>query len=298
MPPKSPYPKPATTYTQQITILRNRGMLIANEDIAKSSLSHCNYYRLRAYWLPFEDGGDSHNFVRGTRFEDVLRLYDFDRELRLTLLDAIERIEISVRAQWAYRVGHCHGTHAHLDKSIAQNYRHWQRNKADLKKEVDRADEVFIDHLVSKYSEELPPIWAICEVMSLGLLSRWYANLKPMHTRSLIAGSYGCDQAVFQSWLHHLSIVRNTCAHHSRLWNRDFLRVSPMIPQSKPKELVGLFNLQPKLYNSLLIMLFFMDKINPDHQWRNRLKQLILEHMDLITDMGFPNDWENLDIWN
>lgn len=35
-----------------------------------------------------------------TRFSDVLNLYIFDRELRLLLLDAIERIEVSVKAQW------------------------------------------------------------------------------------------------------------------------------------------------------------------------------------------------------
>ncbi|XXG32323.1 MAG: Abi family protein [Ferrovum myxofaciens] len=57
-----------------------------------------NYYRLRAYWLPFETTlpGGEHQFRTGTTFSDVIGIYQFDRALRLLLLDAIERIEISL----------------------------------------------------------------------------------------------------------------------------------------------------------------------------------------------------------
>ena len=98
----------------------------------------------------------------------------------------------------------------------------------------------------------LPPVWAVCEVMSLGLLSRWYANLKPMATRTAIASVYGLDQRVFESWLHHLTLIRNACAHHSRLWNRRVLRDTQPAPESPPP-LAAQF--QPrrsrKLYNAL-----------------------------------------------
>ena len=44
----------ATSYDQQIAILRQRGMRVDDEDAAKFYLQHLNYYRLGAYWLPFE----------------------------------------------------------------------------------------------------------------------------------------------------------------------------------------------------------------------------------------------------
>lgn len=128
--PKNPFTKPSTTYDQQIAILRQRGM----------------------------------------RVEDALNLYVFDRSLRLLVLDAIERIEVSVRSQWAYHLAHQHGPHAHLDISLAANPARWHSDSLKLTKEVRRSDEVFIRHLKATYSESLPPVWAVCEVMSLGLI--------------------------------------------------------------------------------------------------------------------------------
>lgn len=297
MPPKRPYNKPATTYAQQVAKLRARGMTVADEDAAKFYLQHINYYRLGGYWLPFEEDHGSHRFRAGTTFEAVLNLYTFDRELRLLLLDAVERIEVSTRAQWAYRMGHLHGPHSHLDQSLAYNVGRWVKHKEDLEKEVARSDEIFIHHLMTTYSEALPPIWAVCEVMSLGLLSRWYNNIKPMHIRQLIAGVYGLDQAVLASWLHHLSIVRNVCAHHSRLWNRDFT-ILPQQPRTKPASLTTEFVPgSNKIYNTLIITLYLMDRISPGHHWRNRLKDLLQRHGQWLNDMGFPAGWETRPIW-
>jgi abortive infection bacteriophage resistance protein len=164
-----PFGKPATTYAEQLVLLQKRGMTINNVDEAKFYLQHLNYYRLCAYWLPFESDHTTHQFKPDTCFSDVLNLYFFDRELRLIVLDAIERIEVSVRSQWAYQLGHLHNPHAHLDKTLFSY--HWQENLKRLTEEVNRADEIFIKHIVATYSESLPPVWAVCEVMSLGLLS-------------------------------------------------------------------------------------------------------------------------------
>lgn len=295
--PTSPFTKPSTTYDQQVTILRQRGMHVDDEESAKFYLQHLNYYRLSAYWLPFEISHNPHQFHPGTRFEDALNLYVFDRSLRLLALDAIERIEVSVRSQWAYHLAHQHGPHAHLDISLAANPARWHSDSLKLTQEVQRSDEVFIRHLRATYSETLPPVWAVCEVMSLGLLSRWYGNLKPMPTRRAIASIYGLDQKVLGSWLHHLALVRNISAHHGRLWNREFT-ITPLLPRAKPASLKSQF--QPasrKLYNALVIILHCMDVVSPNHSWRDRLLTLLDEHKIPVADMGFPAHWEKLPIW-
>ena len=294
---KRPFNKPATTYSEQVELLKKRGMLVDEEDQAEFYFQHLNYYRLGAYWLPFEADHGSHKFKAGTRFSDVLNLYVFDRELRLLVLDAIERVEVSVRAQWAHQMAHHHGPHAHLNAGLAFKRWHWQGNYDKLAAEVNRSDEVFIKHLLNTYQEALPPVWAVCEVMSLGLLSRWYNNLKPMQTRSAIAKPYQLDQGVLQSWLHHLSMVRNVCAHHARLWNREFT-ITPLVPRNKPAVLAGVFVPDSrKLYNTLLILLYFMDVIAPNHHWKLRLKALIADHNIPTKAMGFPDNWETRTIW-
>lgn len=290
------FPKPATTYDQQLKRLKQRGMVIDDDDTAKHYLQHLNYYRLAAYWLPFEEDHSSHQFKQGTRFSDVLDLYIFDRELRLLILDAIERIEVSVRAQWAYHLAHHHGSHAHLDNKLFDG-RFWQSNLDKLTDEVKRSDEIFIRHHRNTYVELLPPVWVVCEVMSLGLLSRWFNSLKPSATRRAIANVYGVDEKVLQSWLHHLSLVRNICAHHARLWNRDFT-IIPNAPRSKPSHLSNQFITgSRKIYNTLLILLHGMDTIAQQHHWRIRLKQLIEKHGIPVSDMDFPSDWLQRSIW-
>ena len=272
-------------------------MIIEDQEQAEFYLKHLNYYRLGAYWLPFETDHSTHKFQAGTSFSKVLSHYIFDRELRLLVLDGIERFEVSVRSQWAYWMAHHHGPHAHSNPDLALNANHWKDNLAKVKKDVGYSKEAFIRHLREKYEEDLPPVWAICEVMTLGQLSRWYANLKPMPTRRAIADIYGLDQGVLQSWLQHMTHIRNICAHHSRLWNREFT-IIPALPRKKPADLAEQMVADSrKLYNTLVILLFCVDQIAPNHHLRERVKKLLQDHDIQENAMGFPDGWKELPIW-
>lgn len=264
---------------------------------AEHCLRHVQYYRLVAYWLPFEADHSTHRFRAGTTFAQVWNLYVFDRELRLLVLDAIERVEVSVRSQWAYVLAHRHGPHAHLDPALAYRRDRWRGNREKLEEEVRRSDEIFIRHLLERYSDHLPPIWAVCEVMSLGQLSRWYDSLKPMATRTEIADGFGFDQKVLERFLHHLTIVRNVCAHHSRLWNREFT-IIPSLPRTKPADLPAqLVNGSRRLYNTLALLIHPMSVVAPGNHWRSRLLALLTNYSIDPTAMGFPRGWEQFPIW-
>ena len=99
-------------------------MVVSDHARAARVLQHINYYRLRAYWLSFEDIpatsllGEGHVFKSGTDFDKVVGLYVFDRQLRLLLLEAIERVEIAMRTHWAQVLAERHGSHAYLDKNL------------------------------------------------------------------------------------------------------------------------------------------------------------------------------------
>lgn len=113
-------------------LLRERGLIVQDEAFARHYLAHVNYYRLTGYWLPLEADHANHRFRPGVTFETVLNLYIFDRELRLLLMDAIERVEVSLRAQWAYYMAHQHGPHSYLDASHANNLKLHGRHLAML----------------------------------------------------------------------------------------------------------------------------------------------------------------------
>ena len=88
----TPYNKPTLSFREQIDLLKLRGLIIENEKYALDFLTHVNYYRLSAYIYPFLEEKEKHVFKKGTTFQNILDIYNFDRELRLVLLDAIERI--------------------------------------------------------------------------------------------------------------------------------------------------------------------------------------------------------------
>jgi abortive infection bacteriophage resistance protein len=291
-----PFSKSPKTLEEQVSLLKARGMLIEEPEQAKFYLQHLNYYRLRAYWLFFEHDPTSHQFQPETRFQDVLDLYIFDRELRLLILDAIERIEVSLRSQWAYNLAHIYGSHAYLDRNLFDHF--WQRNLNDLTREVNRSQEDFVQHFQRTYSEPLPPVWVVCEVMSFGLLSRWFKTIRRASTKAKIATIYNLRANFLESWLHHLAMIRNTCAHHSRLWNREFT-VVPTLTTSPRQPLTNDFVSRDsrKIYNSLVILLYLMDQISPSHQWGKALFDLIKTCPQSLSVMDFPSDWESRQIW-
>lgn len=287
------------TFEEQLALLRSRGMLIDDDIKSIHCLSHLNYYRLTAYWLPFETDHTNHIFQTGTRLDTVLNLYAFDRELRLVLLDAIERVEVSLRTQWAYHMAHSHGSHAFMDPSLSEKTDRWQRDMDSLREELERSDEVFIQHYKRTYDDPaFPPIWVVCEVMSLGLLSRWFTNLKPMSVRRNIAKTYELDDRVLQSFLRHLTYIRNLCAHHSRLWNRRFT-VTMELPRTKPSALVADFHHveNRKIYNTLVMLAWMMDRISPVNHWKIRLLELIQRHDIDSQAMGFPINYPERSVW-
>lgn len=297
---KVAFAKPAKSFEEQLQLLIERGLTVKDKEIALHALSHINYYRLSAYWIPLLTSRAENTFQEGVSFEDILNLYIFDRELRLLVIDAIERIEISFRTQWAHQLSLKYGPHAYfVDARGMRKKDHWLRdNVADLKAHLDRSDELFIEHFNNTYEEELPPAWVSCEVMSLGLLSRWYSNLNAYPARTAIANAYGLNESVLEGVMEHLTYIRNLCAHHSRLWNRRLTKLMPL-PRTKPTGLRDDMTdgVDRKVYNSLVMMAYLMDVTCIDHHWKQRLKDLIAFHHIDTSKMGFPADWQAKPIW-
>lgn len=293
------FTKPPLLFNAQVDRLLERGMEIDDRERARRYLAHLNYYRLAAYWLPFEQDHPTHRFRPDTTFDLVLDHYVFDRELRLLVMDAIERIEVSLRTGWAYTLSHSYGPHAHLNKELFKAKWPHEKNIVMLEKTIRQSSEVFIRHFREQYDERLPPVWVICEIMTIGQLSKWYANLRHGRDRNTVARRYGLDEVNLSSFLHHLSIVRNHCAHHARLWNRSF-PFSWKLPRKKPAGLFDNFNHEDgkRLYNTLVMLAYLMDRINPN-TWKIRLNKLF-EKYPVVQPrfMGFPENWRDRPVWN
>lgn len=251
--------KPALTFAQQLAHLQTEGMAVADPARAEHRLGHVSYYRLSAYWLPFEHpkGYAGPRFRPGTTFETASALYEFDRRLRLHLLSAIERIEVAIRGSWAYALAHQGGPHGYLNAALYTDRRQFHDNLSRLAREVGTSPETYIAHYRDTYDDPaMPPVWMVAEMMSFGQLSRWYSSLDDRALRNVIAKPLGLPETVLVPLLKHLSTVRNSCAHHGRLWNRGFL-IRMKLPL-KPADLAA--TLEPPspgpalIYNSLVLI--------------------------------------------
>jgi abortive infection bacteriophage resistance protein len=289
--------KPPTTFPEQLGILESRGLIIGDKDIALHALAHANYFRLSAYHPPFLIVGTD-KFNPGTRFESIWELYRFDHRLRMLILDAIERCEISFRTRWAYEVAHRHGPNAYEDSTLYSDFATHAKALANVDEEIRRSREDFLNPY-QLIGAKRPPTWIVCEVMSLGWLSSLFSKLKVPADRQAIADAYGLDERVLVSFLHHLSVVRNICAHHARLWNRRFT-FQFQLPGKKTPSLVSSFNpaAPRQLYNTLVLLAYLLDIIEPDNHWKQRLMDLIKDQsFPVVSHMGFPPDWQSRNLW-
>ena len=210
------YTKSPLTFEQQLQQLKARGLIIDNDEFVLSQLRTISYYRLSAYWHPFrkieQDGTISDYFEEGTHFNDVMNLYEFDRRLRLLVMDAIERIEVYVRTLFTYQMGLKYGTFGHTE---AANFRPKFKHAEWLEKleqETEQSRDVFISHYRTKYAGfPTLPIWMVTEVMTMGHLSRGYSGLEN-NDKKIISVEFALHHKCLANWLHTLTYVRNVCS--------------------------------------------------------------------------------------
>jgi abortive infection bacteriophage resistance protein len=293
------YNKPPRTYEEQLSILESRGLVITDRATALHCLEHHNYYRISAYRFTLTDPGNLDRFLPGTTFEQLWGLYCFDRQLRLLVTEAVKRLEISVRAHWAYVLGRGYGALAYENPTVFRNPRRHTSALSRLDEELERSHELFVTHFQRKYGMSRPPIWAACEVMSFGLLSRFYENIRHARDKKVISQIYGLPPEILKSLLEHSVYVRNLCAHHGRLWNRRFT-ITVRLPRNHPTNIVASLNPMDnrRIYNTLVLLAHIVGIVEPKNHWIHRMLALLrAQRVPVTKHMGFPDDWQNRPIW-
>ena len=305
---KVPYNKSALLYADQLQKLKHRGLTIENEPKALHLLEVISYYRLSGYWYPLLADKQNHRFKTSATFETAFGIYKFDRELRLLVLRELEKIEVAVRAKMIYVLSLSLGPFWYLDTA---NFLKPEKHAATLSKigsEYSRSDEDFVQAFKSKYSDPMPPSWMMLEVASFGTLSGLYSNLLPTRGKREIANYFGLADKVFSSWLHSIVYLRNICAHHARLWNRE-MQIQPIVSRNPHRKFLNQTSyispetgqslpLNNKTYFVLSMVIYLMNTINPKHCIQSKFMALLAKYTNIDTRaMGFPLTWQNEPLW-
>ena len=243
---------------------------------------------------------EEHLFSENVTFDDVLKLYIFDRKLRCLYWEALERIEIHIRTQWVYWLTtETKNPFVHLDSCNFKDQDAYRISLNKLKTEVTRAGkEEFIAHFQKTYTDKLPPLWACVHLMTFGELIRWVDNTLNPKIKSQLARSLGFnDYLRFHSFAVALTELRNVCAHHVRLWNRTLMKKHSVVKKllTPGFEQVLPINSTSKIYSLSLLISSSLITMNPKTSWPCRLRNLVLESPEWQwRAMGFPIDWQNL----
>lgn len=304
---KVPYNKPALSYVDQLLQLKKRGLKIFDDSKALHLLEVISYYRLSGYWYPMLADKKNHLFKPESSFETAFSIYKFDRELRLLILRELEKIEIAIRSKMIYVLSRSRNSFWYLETANFSNPVKHAGTLAKIATEYSRSDEDFIQAFKNKYSDPMPPSWMMLEVSSFGSLSSLYSNLIPGVDKRVIANHFGLSDKVLSSWLHSIVYLRNLCAHHSRLWNRE-MQIQPIIPRKPHHDFMtqasylsqeGLvLPLNNKFYFILSMVIYLMNTINPKHTLQLKFKAILQNHPTIDPRaMGFPIGWESEPIW-
>lgn len=309
------YTKPALSCEEQIELLKNRGLVITDTNRTKRHLSYVSYYRLSAYMLPYKlPQSNSDIFKEGTKWDDIRNLYKFDRKLRLLVFDAIERIEIALRAQIIYQLSHKYGSHWQNNSSLFKTTSNHKTGKiysvyndiqTHITEQLNANRKVqFIEHYLQKYNNpKTPPCWMSIELLYFSELSKICQGLNERSDRTALAKAFGlADDSIFCSRLHTLNYIRNICAHHARLWNIQ-IDVIPKKYYDKTNKIWMSDNevdcaQSSKLYYSLCIIMYLLQTVNPGSKFRQHFYDLLEKYPIVNTGfMGFPKDWEKMSLW-
>ena len=329
------YSKPYLPISAQVSLLQQRGLLVPDVVEAERWLYLVGYYRMSGYSYVWRQPGPkaktrSDDFMPGTSFQQIVDLYEFDRQLKQLILQGLERIEVMMRV----RVGHIlgrrdtygHEKPQHLDveftkprqthdgKIIPSLHQTWL---TDAAKKQARSKEDFVQHYKHRYGGHLP-VWVVTEILDFGSLSYLYSGLL-LPDRADIAGELKItnaaglgNEAALVNWMRTLNYVRNVCAHHSRLWNRNMdEKIAPKHLQLVP-DLAHIGTLPPparsnapttattRIYAALAVLTYLIDHSCPDPTWKSALLHTLADLPPTgrsLLEMGFPPTWTTEQLW-
>lgn len=300
----TPYNRPHLSYSDQCALLIQRGLNVTDTAAAETALERIGYYRLQPYWSALRiEGG---NFHEGATFGHAFDLYVFDKKLRLLMLDANERIEVAIRVKISHALGKRdlwgHRKMSCLDGTRCQQNNAHEKWLVHTDASTAESQESWVAEHIRDHGEPLP-VWKAIETWSFGQVSKLY-NLLHTNDRFAISKSLGLKPDTLGSWLRCLVLVRNICAHHSRLWNKPLVN-QPQIPrewEAKSIQHIGdsaLF--QSRIYAAAAISAYLLNNINPKSSWKSRLSEHVKQFPAIpslsIAHAGFPENWGQLEIW-
>jgi abortive infection bacteriophage resistance protein len=267
--------KAATTVDEQIALLESRGMVFdCEKEKVEETLLDIGYYRLGFYSYYFQDR-KTHQFTTHVNFNDIIKLYYFDFDMKMLLLRYIYRIEVHFRTQLLYYASnHYHENNAwYVDSKIVDSsiFKEFNTIYFNLKTK----NKNLIKHHVN-YPCDYAPAWKVFEFLTFGQTFKFFSNLKNEELKKQISGVYGFrDVSLLYNYFISIINIRNICSHNGVLFDYNQPIGIKRIPNLKYR--INNWN-TTNLNASLRLVLFILSKVS-----KNRANDLEQELKSLLA---------------
>ena len=309
------------TIDEQIRLLKNKNILFEDEQKAKELLLQNNYYNIiNGYKDLFIDCNNLSNYKKGTKFEEIYSLYEFDRQIRSIFLEYILKIENLLRSLIAYYFSQKYGNDNYLVLDNFETYRHIcaaQKTKQNQIKHIQNLigninknlsqniENKYINHYLIQYG--FIPLWVLVNILSFGDICNFYKLMKQSE-RVAISKEFNIAETDLTSLLNILCKTRNLCAHDERLYNYEF-QTYTSINDTKYHCLLNIQKTNNRYINgkndlfavviALKLLLTEEDYNKFHHKLFSRIKSIqsklkTITVNDVLNAMNFPDNWHDI----
>ncbi|HJT42096.1 MAG TPA: Abi family protein [Rhizomicrobium sp.] len=311
---------------QLISLLNERGLQIEAPEAAQHILKTVGHYRLESFYRAFYNQPKQFDHSVPIGIEDVANLYLFDRRLRLLILGPLEKLEVALRALIVKELGdflvaqsrpqpvfirlfeegfydlstpaNQSKYRASLEACRRSAWASWHRKLPRDDRKLPKSE---LNKMFEGYRHGLAA-WEVLQAASFGPLANIFSILRPEIAVN-IARYFGLPRHVLVGIFYALKNLRNSCAHHSPVWNWDARRRSStfLFPRAyeQAAQITGGDDNRDRLYACCAVIHLLLSPLSQGRStWYRRLKKLINEFNTIYSGkMGFPAEWQTLPFW-
>ena len=279
--------KKPTTIEEQIELLKNREVVIEDENFAKKFLRIYNYYFVTGYLHPYKTSDDKYKNIS---FNGIATQIKFDMRLREICMYALDIIEKGLKTIIAYEF-----SHNYENGNIAYAYSLYFPNDEDKHTRLmehynvslnNNKELPYVKHNMKTYG--ILPTWVAIELFTLGNIEKFFSMLDT-NTKKKIEDIIGFPKNKIQNWIENLRIFRNMVAHNQRLYNFSIL--------SMPKKAKEYNKQTGKIFDYVIVMKYlFLDNEDWNTYVLPRFEYIFDDFKDDVDlkCIGFPDDWKNI----
>ncbi|WEV50417.1 Abi family protein [Lactobacillus sp. ESL0731] len=309
------------TVTEQLVILQQRGLTFGDEERIKRYLLTNNYYNIINGYSKFFQEEKSNLYRKDVTFDEIATLYFFDRELKITLLNAILNAEHHLKSIFAYRFAEKHKNekYAYLnftsydEKNSVQVSKIILRLSQLIKRKTNRRKSTAnnaIDFYVKRHNDV--PIWVLIDFIDFGTLCELIEivptsmqNKIAKDLNSFISENLNQDVNMFEpevmvSFIKNIHEIRNICAHNNRLLGYECRADSKYFEQLCCHYNIAVKDQRRSVYSVFLNLQCFLSRTEfciLNNTVRKRCKYLgskinSIDSNEILSSIGFPKNWE------